>query len=67
MVEGEDFVLSDTAARELGMSQWAVLKAMQRGVLPAHKIGRTWVINRTDLERFKALPRKPGPKPRPTP
>ena len=64
MFLGDEFVLSDTAVRELGMSKAAVLKAMQRGTLPAHKIGRTWVINRADLDCFKALPRKRGPKPR---
>lgn len=47
-------MLSDTAVRELGMSQWAVLKAMQRGRLPAKKIGRQWFIKREDLEAFKA-------------
>lgn len=54
METGDDLVLSDTAVRELGMSQWAVLKAMQRGRLPAKKIGRQWFIKREDLEAFKA-------------
>lgn len=68
----DDYVLSDTAIRELGMSQWAVLKAMQRGTLPAKKIGRQWFIRRSDLQAFKerrqgkppsiegARPRKPA-------
>lgn len=65
--EGDDYVLSDTAIRELGMSHWAVLKAMQRGNLPARKIGRQWFIRRADLEAFKESRRRPrtGPGRRP--
>jgi excisionase family DNA binding protein len=60
----EDFVLVADAARELGISTWGVWKAIERGQLAARKVGRQYFIARLELERFKALPRRPGPKPR---
>lgn len=56
-------MLSDTAIEELGMSQWAVLKALQRKTLIGKKIGRQWFIKRKDLEAFKAKRRPPRPAP----
>lgn len=60
----EDFVLVADAARELNISPAGVWKAIERGQLAARKIGRQYFIPRPELERFKALPRRPGPKPK---
>lgn len=60
----EDFVLVEQAAVELGISRPGVWKAIERGQLTARKIGRQYFIPRPELERYKALPRKPGPKPK---
>lgn len=54
------------AAVELNISPWGVWKAIERGQLHAVKFGRQYVIPRPELDRFKALPRKPGPKPKAT-
>lgn len=55
------------AVAALGMTEAAVVKAVQRKRLPAEKIGRMWFIRLEDIERFKAQPRLRGrpPKPRP--
>jgi hypothetical protein len=63
----EDFVLVADAARELNMTPFGVWKAIERGQLQARKIGRQYFIPRPELERFKATPRKRGPKPKSPP
>lgn len=50
------------AAKELQMSSHGVWKAISRGQLVARKVGRQYFIPRPELDRFKALDRRPGPK-----
>jgi excisionase family DNA binding protein len=63
----EDWVLAVDAAAEVGISKWAIWKAIERGQLAATKIGRQWFIPRREVDRFKAETRKPGRKPREQP
>lgn len=55
------------AARELGMSRQTLWRHINRGHLMAKKIGRDYLIERTELARFDAERRKgPGRPPKVT-
>ena len=50
------------AAHRLGLSASMVRRHCQNGMLPAVKVGSTWVIAAADLEKFASKPRRRGPK-----
>lgn len=51
---------SAQVSKLLGMSLQGVQKWLKEGVLPGYKVGRTWFVTRTDLERvFRAGSNKP--------
>lgn len=45
----EKYLTTSEAAKILGLSRIAVFKKIKRGELPAHKIGRNYVIKRENL------------------
>lgn len=59
----EDYVLIPVAAKELGVSRQTLWRHVDAGRLPAERIGRDFVIKRSDLDAFKAN-RKPAGRPR---
>ena len=54
----EDLITSKEASEELGVTVRRVLALIQAGKLKAHKLGRDWVIRRSDLDLVRV--RKPG-------
>jgi excisionase family DNA binding protein len=60
-------VLVSQAAEELGISRVQVWKHIDREHLKAVQLGRFWLIERDELERFKRERRKPGRPKDPTP
>jgi excisionase family DNA binding protein len=48
------------AARRLGISARRVAAMIEQGVLPAQKIGKTWVIDETDIAKLAKKERRPG-------
>jgi excisionase family DNA binding protein len=48
------------AAERLGISVRRVQLLIQKGSLPAEKIGRDWIIDDEDLEEFASQKRSPG-------
>lgn len=63
-VMAEELVTTDIAAAELGVSRWAVLKAIHQGRLHGEKLGRDYVIERPELERYKRERRGRGRPPK---
>jgi excisionase family DNA binding protein len=64
----EDVVLIPEAARMLGVSRQTLWRHIDRGHLPAKKMGRDYVIKRVDLVAFEAERQKaPGRPRKPTP
>jgi excisionase family DNA binding protein len=54
------------AARALGLTRIAILKAISRGTLDAVKLGRDWLITPAAVEDYRQTRRdKPGRRPRP--
>ena len=48
------------AATELGIQPSSVKKLCQRGILKAERIGRDWLIDRDEIERYKVERRTVG-------
>lgn len=48
------------AATELGIQPGSVKKLCQRGVLKAERIGRDWLVEKIELERYKEARRGRG-------
>jgi excisionase family DNA binding protein len=51
---------TDEAARRLKLSIGRLTTMIRTGILPAKKIGRTWVLDEADVMRVAALDRKRG-------
>ena len=49
----EEMLTVPQAAKELGLGRQEVSRKCQVGILRATKVGRDYLIRRTDLERFK--------------
>lgn len=58
-IEGVLLTTKDVAAR-LGVSIKTVQSYIQRGQLPAEKLGRDYVIREEDINNFKERRRRPG-------
>lgn len=57
-----DYVTTSQAAAELNITPEGVLKLISRGVLPAQKVGRDWIIHRKDVQKAKKRPGRGRPK-----
>jgi excisionase family DNA binding protein len=57
-----EFVAVVDAAKTLGVTTRQVRNLCENGTLPATKVGRDWIIKRSDLVSVPKI-RKPGPKP----
>lgn len=62
-VEDTGYMLLSAAAEQLGMSRWAVWKAVQRGRLNAKRVGRDYFVHQDELARFQRERRPPGRPP----
>ena len=58
-----DILTVAEVAAELGLSKNTVRVFCQKGRLGT-KVGRQWLITREELDVFKSIPRKPGPRPK---
>ena len=61
MAERKSHVRTSDAANILGVSSRQVCNLIHKGILPAEKFGRDFVIRRADLAKVPK-DRKPGPK-----
>lgn len=52
---GGEYLTVPEAARRKHISRQAVLRAIAEGRLPAVKVGRCWLILRTDLAAYHPL------------
>lgn len=64
MARGQGLMNTKEAAARLGLSIPRVKQLIRAGRLKATKVGRDWVIDSADLERFAAQPRKAGGRPK---
>lgn len=57
-----DLISVSEAAKALGLGERQVRNLCEDAILPAVKVGRGWIIKRSDLAKVPK-DRKPGPKP----
>lgn len=62
----ETFLTPEQAAKMLNLSAYTIRAYARQGVIPAHKIGRTWRFSRADLEAW-VLANGQGPAPEDVP
>jgi excisionase family DNA binding protein len=61
-IQENEMISTNEAAKELGISNIRVRVLIRDGRLPAQKIGRDWIIRRSDLDLVRV--RKPGRPPK---
>ena len=55
---------TDEAARRFGVSVRRLTAMIRTGIVPAQKIGRTWVLDESVVARIAKRDRKPGRPPK---
>ncbi len=55
---------TDEAARRLGVSVGRITTMIRSGIVSAQKIGRTWVLEESEVARVAKLTRLPGRPPK---
>jgi hypothetical protein len=59
-IDNVEYFTAVGAARELGCTQWAIKKAVERGQLTASdRLGNYNLFSRTEVERYRREHRKP--------
>ena len=58
--EMEELLTVRECSQELGVKIRRVQQFIQEGRLQASMIGGRWFVTKDELERFEAIPRKPG-------
>ena len=48
----DTFLTPEQAAKMLNLSAYTIRAYARQGIIPAHKIGRTWRFSKTDLEEW---------------
>ena len=56
------FITTPQAEERTGYSKTYLTRLLRNGTLEGFRLGRDWLIFTDSLERFLALPHKPGPK-----
>ena len=51
-----EFMTTQEAGKQLGISRARVIALIQEGRIPAQKVGRDWLIRPEDLSRFERRP-----------
>lgn len=63
---GGDWLILKEAAAVIGVSAARLSVVIKAGRIPYKRMGRQVIISRTDAEKFRDTPRKPGRPPAPT-
>ncbi len=56
----EVFLNTEQAAEMLNLSAYTIRAYARQGIIPAHKVGRTWRFSRTDLDEWVLAQRQPS-------
>ena len=55
-------ITTSQAAEQSGLSTTYLTQLLRKGTLEGFQLGREWLIYQDSLERYLAMPRKPGPR-----
>jgi excisionase family DNA binding protein len=64
MVEKDDYITTNEAAADLGVTRQRVLQLIQEGRLKAEKFANVYMIRRIDLSNIEERPMGRPPKPK---
>ena len=56
------YLTTPQAAERTGLSKTYLTKLLRNGKLEGFRLGRDWLIYADSLDRYLAVPHKPGPK-----
>ena len=56
----DEKVTTEQAAQELGYHLKHVQRLLRQGIMRGEKFGRTWIIDRSEVERIKAAQSEKG-------
>lgn len=56
----EEHLTASEAGKILGVTDARIRQLCGEGRIQGKKFGKSWVISRSEVERFKAIPRGPG-------
>jgi excisionase family DNA binding protein len=56
------YITTPQAAEQTGFSQTYLTRLLRNGTLEGFRLGRDWLIYTDSLDRYLAVPHKPGPK-----
>lgn len=57
-----EYITTPEAAKKSGLSRIYIARLLRGGVLEGFQLSREWFVYTDSLEKFLAMPRKPGPK-----
>jgi excisionase family DNA binding protein len=60
--DGRSSITTPQAEARTGYSKTYLTRLLRNGTLEGFRLGRDWLIFTDSLERFLAVPHKPGPK-----
>ena len=61
-MDGRSSITTPEAEARTGYSRTYLTRLLRNGTLEGFRLGRDWLIFSDSLERFLAVPHKPGPK-----
>jgi len=56
------YLTTPQAAERTGLSKTYLTKLLRSGTLEGFRLGRDWLVYTDSLDRYLAVPHKPGPK-----
>lgn len=59
---GRQYIATPEAAKRSGLSKNYLATLLRKGTLEGFRLAREWFIYTDSLERYLAVPHKPGPK-----
>ncbi len=60
--DDRSYLTTPQAAEQTGFSKTYLTRLLRNGTLEGFRLGRDWLIYTDSLERYLAVPHKPGPK-----
>jgi excisionase family DNA binding protein len=60
--DDRSYITTPQAAAQTGFSKTYLTRLLRNGTLEGFRLGRDWLIYTDSLDRYLAVPHKPGPK-----
>ncbi len=60
--DDRSYITTPQASKQTGLSKTYLTRLLRNGTLEGFRLGRDWLIYTDSLNRYLAVPHKPGPK-----